>query len=363
MQKSIGILLVNLGTPNSPSPKDVYRYLIEFLTDGRVIDLPWFLRQLLVRGVIVPTRYKQSARSYREIWTTEGSPLMVYSQKLKQNLQTILSSRFHVEIAMRYQQPSIKDGIKALLKKGIDHLFILPLFPQYASATTGSVHEEVMSVLKELLVIPQLTFLNDFATHPAFIDVFQTIGRRYPLNEYDHFLFSFHGLPQRHLKKADQYDFCLKKKDCCQKICAKNKTCYSAQCYGTALAIAKSLDLPEEKFSICFQSRLGKDAWIQPYTSEMIQQLSKKGCKKVLVFCPSFVCDCLETIFEIGVEYAHEFKQCGGERLDLVKGLNDEPKWVEALKTIILDNLNLEGLDFQDILLTSNRTDSVNVTI
>jgi ferrochelatase len=338
MSSSTGVLLVNLGTPDSPNPRDVYRYLIEFLTDPRVIDSPWIIRQFLVRGVIVPFRYRRSALSYQQIWTKEGSPLMVHTRQAKNLLQTLLGPSFHVEMAMRYQNPSIQQGIDTLMQKRIDHLVVIPLFPQYASATTGSVQQKVMEVLKHKMIIPKVTMIDEYATHPDLIQAFCKVGRQYHPESYDHILFSFHSLPQRHVKKADRYNRCLQDSNCCQTRCKENQSCYTAQCHATAYAIAKELNLSQKNTSICFQSRLGNDPWLQPYTSHTIQKLAKEGKKRVLVFCPSFVCDCLETIFEIGVEYAAEFKHAGGETLDLVKGLNSEPAWIETLKSLVMQN-------------------------
>lgn len=333
-----GVLLVNLGTPDSPRPKDVYRYLVEFLTDERVIDLPWIQRQLLVRGFIIPTRYKQSARIYQQIWTPEGSPLMVYGKKVQHALQESLGNGFHVELAMRYQNPSLNNGLKNILEKGIRHLIILPMFPQYASASSGSVYEKIMEHLQKQNTFPKITFIDSFPDHAAVMDAFCHVARKKSLDDYDHYLFSFHGLPQRQIKKADRFNHCLKTQDCCQKPCRENVDCYSAQCHLTYKAILEQLKLPQEKTSIAFQSRLGKDPWIEPFTPVVLEELAKNNKKKVLVFCPSFVCDCLETIYEIGVEYAAEFKKGGGERLDLVQGLNEEPLWIEALKKLILEN-------------------------
>lgn len=331
--KQIGILLVNLGTPDSHEPKDVYRYLIEFLTDYRVIDFSWLKRQLLVRGIIVPARYRQSAKSYRKIWMKDGSPLMVYSQKVKKLLQNALPSNYHVEIAMRYQNPSIEKGVVALMKKNLDEMIVLPLFPQYASATTGSVHQRVMSILSGFLTIPKVTLINQFATHPSYVDAVCTIAKSFPISQYDHVLFSFHGLPRRQLIKADCNQHCTKVETCCHQLNPNNKDCYGAQCYATAHAIASTLGI--KNYTVCFQSRLGKEPWIEPYTSECIKSLGQAGDKKVLVFCPSFVADCLETIYEIGTEYALEFKQAGGEQLDYVPSLNDHPQWIKALQEII----------------------------
>ncbi|WP_044881555.1 ferrochelatase [Neochlamydia sp. EPS4] len=334
----IGTLLVNLGTPDSPQPKDVYKYLVEFLTDERVIDLPWLQRQLLVRGIIIPARYKQSARSYQNIWTAEGSPLMVYGKRVRDALQKALGDNFYVELAMRYRNPSLEKKLLLLLNKGIKQLIILPLFPQYASASTGSVYQKSMEILKNQISLPKITFINSFADHPAVIQAFCHVALKNNLAEYDHFLFSFHGLPQRQVTKADKNNYCLKSQNCCQHACQENVDCYSAQCHLTAHAIIGQLNLPTEKTSLAFQSRLGKDPWLEPFTPHVIKELARQNKKKILVFCPSFVCDCLETTFEIGVEYAEEFKKMGGERLDIVQGLNDETVWIKALEKIVREN-------------------------
>lgn len=338
MQSKTAVLLVNLGTPISPDPADVRQYLIEFLTDGRVIDVPWLWRQFLVRRIIVPKRYKQSAKCYKDIWTKEGSPLMVYGNRVKEALQNVLGNDFHVELGMRYQKPSIAESLKILMEAGPDHLLVLPLFPQYASATTGSVHEKVMHELKSYPIIPQVTLINNFAEDPGFIHAFSAVASAYPIQEYDHILFSYHGLPEKQLKKADPHGLCLTRKDCCSRKCAENRNCYSAQCNATTRGIVKALGIQESKYSICYQSRLGKDPWIQPYATEVIAELAKQGKKHVLVFCPSFVCDCLETIYEFGVEYAWEFQHAGGEKLDYVRGLNEHPAWIDALKNMVLKN-------------------------
>lgn len=338
MKQLTGILLVNLGTPDSPSPKDVYRYLIEFLSDSRVIDLSWPLRQWLVRGMIVPSRYKQSSKAYQHIWTNEGSPLMVFGRKMQKSLQDIMGVDYCVELAMRYKNPSIKKGIAELINKGIRHLIVLPLFPQYASSTTGSVQQSVMEIISQYDVIPKITFIDQFATHPGFIRAFCSVASQYSLEKYDHILFSFHGLPEKHIQKADPNGWCLKQKQCCETFCRQNQSCYSAQCFATAKGIAKELNLETDRYSLCFQSRLGKDPWLQPYTSNVLAELARNGAKKILVFCPSFVCDCLETIYEIKEEYAQEFLHAGGEQLDLVQGLNDHPHWIEGLKQIIFEH-------------------------
>lgn len=340
MEKKTGVLLVNLGTPDSADPRDVYRYLIEFLTDGRVIDSSWLSRQLLVRGVIVPRRYKQSAKSYQAIWTPEGSPLKVYGYRVEKLLQDRLGDRFVVKLAMRYQSPSIQEALDDLMKNGCQKIICLPLFPQYASATTGSVNQKVMEIVSEWQVIPEMVLVDQYASHPSLIRAFCSVAAPFKIEDYDHVLLSFHGLPQRQLVKADRSGkCCLKSKDCCNFISEENQGCYSAQCHATAKALVKALKIPFDKYSLSFQSRLGKEPWLQPYTSEVIAQLAKQGKKKVLVFCPAFVCDCLETTYEIGVEYAEEFKHAGGDSLDLVPGLNDHPQWIDALVDLVKERV------------------------
>lgn len=334
-----GILLVNLGTPDSPAPKDVFRYLNEFLTDGRVIDIPWLPRQLLVRGVIVPFRYRQSARSYKEIWTKEGSPLKVYGFGLRDALQKALGDDYDVDLAMRYQNPSIESVLNSMLQRGIKKLLVVPLFPHYASATTGSVNQKIMELLAKKQVVPEVTFVKQFPTHPGFIRSFVEIGKTHAPETYDHILFSFHGLPKKHITKCDKHNHCFKQQDCCQNLSFINDNCYSAQCYATARLIAEGLSLPNEQYSVSFQSRLGNDPWLVPASSQKIEDLAKEGKKRVLVFCPAFVCDCLETVFEIEVENRLEFQKHGGETLTLVPGLNVHPVWVDGLKEIVLDYL------------------------
>lgn len=333
MQKQ-AILLINLGTPDSPAPADVHRYLIEFLTDKRVVDIPWFYRQLLVRGIIVPRRYKQSAKSYAEIWTPEGSPLMAWGRKVQRALQEHVGQNCLVELAMRYQNPSIGSVLDKLIAAGIHQITVLPLFPQYASATTGSVIEKVMDEVRLRLVIPQVSFVQNFATHPAYIKALSETATPFDLESYDHILFSYHGLPERQLIKADCHHHCLKKENCCNRLTNKNRSCYSAQCHATTHAVVESLKIPASKYSISFQSRLGREPWKKPYTNEVIQRLAEEGCKRLLVFCPSFICDCLETTYEIGIEYGEEFRHAGGEVLDLVPSLNDSSIWIDALAQI-----------------------------
>ena len=342
-----GVLLVNLGTPDAPTKPAVKKYLIEFLTDPRVIDIPWFQRQLLVRGLIIPKRVASSQKAYQTIWTKEGSPLLIHSLKTVELLQASLGENYQVEIAMRYQSPSIATALKKFQQNGVTELVILPLFPQYASATTGSIFEKIFQELSPRLTIPKLIFIDQFHDHPLFIKAFQAVSSHLNFSDYDHILFSFHGLPERQLKKCGPGNCC--KPDCCKK--SENSSCYAAQCHQTAYAIAKACNLKSDQYSLCFQSRLGKEPWISPFTSDRIQELAKKGAKKVLVFCPAFVADCLETLYEISIEYKELFIHEGGESLDLVPGLNTHPMWIEALKEIILSQAPKPQHNAQDTSL------------
>lgn len=330
-----GVLLVNLGTPDSPKPSDVYTYLKQFLLDPRVIDYPAVPRHLLVRGIIVPFRHRSSAKLYQQLWTKEGSPIKVYGYALKNGVQEALGDDYIVELAMRYQNPSIDSAIDSLMDKAVDRVIVLPLFPQYASATVGSVHDEVMRIFRTRQIIPPVSFINSYYDYEPMIDVFVDHAKEYNIEEYDHVLFSYHGLPQRQLGKADNFNHCLKVENCCRVITDKNKFCYSAQCYGTTAAIVAKLGLTPDQYTVCFQSRLGREVWTQPYTSTVLEDRIAEGDKKILVFSPAFVADCLETTIEIGHEYQEEFEEKGGERLDLVESLNDDPKWIAAVADMI----------------------------
>jgi len=333
-----GVLLVNLGTPDNPNRSAVYRYLQQFLLDRRVIDYPWLARNIIVRGIIAPFRSGSSSKLYKQLWTENGSPLKYYGEVLAGSAQEQLGDDFVVELAMRYQNPSIESAIQKLLDKQVTDIIVLPLFPQYASATTGSVHEEVMRVLAQQETIPNVKLINSYFDYEPIIDIFADNARQFDLDSYDHILFSYHGLPQRQLRKADTCNHCLKTEDCCQSISIVNQFCYSAQCHATTRAIAQKLNLSEDRYTTCFQSRLGPEAWIQPYTIKTIEEQAEQGAKKLLVFSPAFVADCLETIIEIGDEYQEEFEEMGGEKVDLVPSLNDDPRWTKAVVDLVREN-------------------------
>lgn len=332
-----GILLVNLGTPDSPSPSDVRKYLDEFLMDGRVIDISKFRRALLVKGIIVPFRSPKSAKLYKEIWSEDtGSPLLHYSLVQQKLLQDRLGEDYLVELAMRYQSPSIESALSRLRDAQVESINVLPLFPHYASASSGSVIQKVMELVSVWETIPNISFVSSFHDNEKMIRVFAQNARKYEPAGYDHVLFSFHGLPERQLVKSDQSKHhCLKKENCCEVMTEANRFCYSAQCHDTARLIAAYLGIPREKYTICFQSRLGKEEWVKPYTSKVIEDRAKAGDKRLLVLCPAFVADCLETVYEVTVEYGDEFKTLGGEHVQLVESLNDDPLWIEAMADLV----------------------------
>jgi ferrochelatase len=326
-----GILIVNLGTPDEPKRSAVYRYLKQFLLDPRVIDINPIARNLLVRGIIAPFRSGKSAKAYQELWTENGSPLKYYGFRLVEQIQQLMGPEYIVELAMRYQSPSIETAIQKMMAEKVEKIVVFSLFPQYASATTGSVHEEVMRILTKQQIIPSVDFISNYPTWAPMIALYAQNARKFDLASYDHILFSYHGLPQRQLRKGDQFNHCLKSADCCQTLTPTNQFCYSAQCYATTQAIAAQLDLKPEQYTVCFQSRLGADPWTQPYTVRTIEALAKSGAKRLLVFCPAFTADCLETIVEIGSEYKEDFEKWGGEHIDLVPSLNDAPGWASAI--------------------------------
>lgn len=342
IDQKIGVLLINLGTPDSPKTSDVRQYLNEFLTDGRVIDIPALPRQLLVRCAISPFRAGASAKSYRAVWTDKGSPLKYISQDQAIALQNALDEQnpqqYKVVLAMRYQSPSIEAGLMALRRERVSRIIVVPLFPQYASASTGSANQRVMEIVSQWQVVPDIKFIQSFYNNEGYIQAFAEIGRSYNPSQYDHILFSYHGLPQRQMRKANDDNHCLQSPNCCHQLSEKNQFCYGAQCHATTQALAKALNLSPDQYSLSYQSRLGKDPWMQPYTVQVLEKLAKQGIKKILVFCPAFVADCLETLFEITTEYQELFVHQGGEKVQLVESLNTHPTWITALRDMVKAN-------------------------
>ncbi len=332
----IGVLLVNLGTPDSTKTGDVRKYLREFLMDGRVIDFPFIPRWMLVNLIIAPFRAPKSAKEYRKLWTDRGSPLLFHTEDLKEKLVAKLDAEeYLVSMAMRYQSPSIESGLKELMDAKVRKIIVLPLFPQYASATNGSVIDKVMEIARGWQIIPEITFISNFVEHPLFIQAWEELGKEMmQQDQYDRYLFSYHGLPERQIRKGSVDNYC-KLGACCNKYGPKNQFCYRAQCFHTTRLVAAKLGLPEDKVMTCFQSKLGKDPWIKPYTEDVIKELAEQGVKKVLVFSPAFVADCLETTVEVGEEYKEEFEELGGEKWDLVPSLNSTDTWIDCVKDLV----------------------------
>ncbi len=331
------ILLVNLGTPDDPSPNSVGRYLSQFLNDKRVIDIHPFARFILVNFIIVPFRRFRSSKLYKHIWTKNGSPLLIYGVELKEKLQKQMGNQFIVDLAMRYQNPSIESVLERLRIQQVSKITVLPLYPQYASSSTGSTIEEVLTQLKKWEVIPSIKIISKFYDHPAFQKALIFEAKKYKVEEYDHVLFSYHGLPERQIKKASSHfgaNSCAFS-SCCDQISVNNQYCYRANCMETTRLLVNALHIPEGKYSSAFQSRLD-NKWLKPYSDKVVEDLAKNGAKKLLVFSPAFVADCLETIYEIGEEYLEIFQAHGGEEITLVKSLNASPEWVNAVQEIVL---------------------------
>ena len=335
-----GVIIVNLGTPDSPNRYDVYKYLREFLTDPRVIDYPWLLRQFLVQCIIAPFRSKSSARLYERLWTEDGSPLKVYGEDLTRKVQEQLGNAYVVRLAMRYQSPSIEKVIDELGEMGLTRIVVFTLFPQYASATIGSVMEKVMRIFARKTNIPELRLLGDYHNDDGFIEAFKNRFENLDLSVYGHIIFSYHGLPERQIRAADQFDHCLSTENCCSNCGSKNALCYRAQCFNTSRLLAKKLKLEDSGYSVSFQSRLGTEQWTQPYTTQIIEDRAKRGDKRLLVCCPAFTSDCLETTIEIGYEYNELFQNLGGESLELVESLNAHDDWAEWVASYIRKNNN-----------------------
>lgn len=330
-----GVLLINLGTPDSPSTSDVRKYLREFLNDPRVIDISPLGRFLLVNGVIVPFRAPKSAKLYKQIWTERGSPLLFHGLDVRDKLQAHLGDDYIVAFGMRYQNPTLKSALDVLYRNNIKKLIILPLYPQYASSSTGSSMEKLFAEFGRWPTMPDIKIINSFYNHPSFIAAWKEAASSYNPKDYDHVVFSFHGLPERQIKKCDISGTCLLNENCCATITDKNHQCYRASCFETARLLAKALNIAGENYTVSFQSRLGRTPWIKPYSDVIIKELAGKGMKKLLVFSPAFVADCLETLYEIGTEYNELFKEHGGEKVQLVESLNSHDTWIEALKEII----------------------------
>ncbi len=327
-----GLLLINLGTPDAPTTGAVRRYLREFLSDPRVIDLHPFGRWLLLNLFILPTRPRRSAAAYRKIWGQSGSPLLSHSLELARQVADRLNGDFQVVLGMRYGNPSIQSALDRLRASGVRELTVVPLYPQYAASSTASSLGQVYAVLGSRWDVLPVRVVPPFFDQPKFLSAFAQVAR--PVLDSaraEHVLFSFHGLPERQIHKSDPGQHCLASATCCDRLEQVNHNCYRAQCYFTARSLADRLGLTPERYTVCFQSRLGRTPWIKPYTDLLVPKLAARGIKHLAVMCPAFVADCLETLEEVGIRARESFKAAGGEELTLVPSLNADPAWVEAV--------------------------------
>jgi len=332
--KRTAVLLANIGTPDNPDVKSVRKYLFQFLNDRRVIDLPLIPQKILVNLIIVPFRAPNSTKLYKMLWTPEGSPLLVNAEKNKKALQEALGNDFEVYTAMRYGNPSLRSVLAKVKEAGFGKLVVIPVFPQYASSTTGSIGQFVSEELSKWYVIPEYRLICQFYDHPNFVKAFAERIKSYKPEEYDHVIFSYHGLPNRQIDKTHpQID--STQCNCSGEMPDHGKYCYKATCYATTRLLAKAVGLTPKDYSVAFQSRLTRN-WLNPFADEMVIEKAKSGVKKLLFIAPSFVADCLETTVEIGIEYEELFKKHGGEKLQLVESLNDHPEWIETLRQLIL---------------------------
>ena len=333
MKPTTGVLLINVGTPDSPAVGDVRKYLSQFLNDPRVIDIPWIARKLLVNAIIVPFRAPKSAKLYKQMWTPEGSPLLIHSRNFGVKLQEQLGDDYMVEIAMRYQSPSVESALEKLRKANLKKIIVLPMYPHYASSSTGTCIERVMEITSKWWVIPEMVFVNQFYDMPGYVDSFVARANQFDLSSFDHILFSYHGLPVRQVDKVYDDGLCADH-DCELGITDENKFCYKATCYETTKQIAAKLNLEPSQYTVAFQSRLDQK-WLEPFSDKIVEQKAKEGVKRMRGLSPAFVADCLETLIEIGVEYQEIFHEHGGDKIQLVPSLNDHPSWVASVADLI----------------------------
>ncbi|MDH5559970.1 MAG: ferrochelatase [Deltaproteobacteria bacterium] len=338
LKEKKGVLLINLGSPQSPDADSIREFLDEFLMDPLVLDIPFLMRWFLVKRIILPKRPQAIKEKYEKIWDQQGSPLMSHSINLSIGVQKQLSEDYLVLLAMRYGNPSIKTALLEFQKQKIDRVLILPLFPQYAGATTGSVLRKVNKDAKKIKLRSSLKMIKYFYDRSGFSTLWADKLKAAADFKPEHVLFSFHGLPESQIKKADRLrNGCLVNPSCCDLQSEENRLCYRYQSFQTTRNIAEEMGFGPSEYSTAFQSRMGKDKWIEPYTDETISQLAKKGIKRLMVLCPSFVADCLETLEEIQIQESENFRKNGGEKLKLVLSLNSDQNWVDWLSQIIRD--------------------------
>jgi ferrochelatase len=338
MSFKTAVVLANVGSPDQPTLPAVRRYLFQFLNDRRVIDLPWLLQKILVNVIIVPFRASKSTKLYQRLWTEKGSPLVAITNQTRDKLQERLGANYEVMVGMRYQHPSLKKVLQTIKEKHFDKIVVLPMFPHYASSTTGTIAQLVNIEIAKWNVIPELSIISQFYNNPLFINSFAKQICKYKLDEFDHVIFSYHGLPFRHTNKLHpgvKTELC----NCDEEMPDHGHFCYKATCYETSRLLAKELNLSKSAYSVAFQSRLTRN-WLNPFSDETIIRLAREGKKRLLIAAPSFITDCLETTVEIGIEYQRLFKENGGEVIQLVESLNSNDSWIEALYKIIKSNNN-----------------------
>ena len=335
-----GVLLVNVGSPDSPAVKDIKRYLREFLMDERIIDLPYLLRYTLVNGIILNTRPPKTSKAYQKIWWNEGSPLIVITKRLTEKIQQQVS--VPVVMAMRYGNPNIASGLQQLYDQGVDEVLLMPLYPQYAMATTQTIEVFAQQLVKKQFPKMKLIKFPAFFHRSEYIEALAEVTRKYlENNPCDHLLFSYHGVPERHLRKTSPtpaHKNIVENTSCCNPYSEEGKYCYRSHCFETTRLLAEKLELKENTYSQSFQSRLGNDKWITPFTADKIAQLAQQGVKKLAVITPAFVTDCVETLEEIEMAGGKTFRENGGEEFKMVPCLNDSDLWVQALVTWIRNN-------------------------
>ena len=332
----VGILLINTGSPEAPDTVRTRAYLRQFLSDPRIIDIAPAARWALLNFIILPFRPRRSAHAYRQVWTDQGSPLLVHSASVREALREVLPHA-EIEIAMAYGRPSVPDTLRALLEKRVERIIVVPMFPQYASATVGSVLELVYSTCAKYRNVPALAVVPPFYDDPGFLDAWAEVARP-QLDEFEpsHILLSYHGLPERQIRKCDPSGtHCLQSETCCDRFQENNPDCYRAQCLATTRGIVKRLGYPEDDFTVSFQSRLGRDPWLSPATDAEVVRLAQQGIKRLAIISPAFVVDCLETLEEIGLRAKEDFLKSGGEAFELVASLNTHPAWISALSRMI----------------------------
>ena len=336
-----GVLLVNVGSPDSPAVKDIKRYLREFLMDERIIDLPYLLRYTLVNGIILNTRPPKTSKAYQKIWWNEGSPLIVITKRLTEKIQQQVS--VPVVMAMRYGNPNIASGLQQLHDQGVDEVLLMPLYPQYAMATTQTIEVFAQQLVKKQFQKMKLIKFPAFFHRSEYIEALAEVTRKYlDSNPCDHLLFSYHGVPERHLRKTSPtpaHKNIVENTSCCNPYSEEGKYCYRSHCFETTRLLAEKLELKENTYSQSFQSRLGNDKWITPFTADKIAQLAQQGVKKLAVITPAFVTDCVETLEEIEMAGGKTFRENGGEEFKMVPCLNDSNLWVHALSKWINEYL------------------------